>query len=1332
MKKGFLSIILAAAMTVQSVGAVNVFAAPPSVAAESVSVIESNSAGLSDQIGTVPGNEESSKVVSSMETTILAGEKIDLKAIFFANESVSKFTLADKSQKKIAKVNKKGILTGKKTGEVTINAETASGTLSCKVKVIKPKKNKRLKLKMNQQLDLNDLIGIENDEIMGEWKVQTSKKTPNIVKFKEAGDDGIIIKDNGTARLTGTFGVKGQNGVVKPAKVKLSLKSKGIEPYIDIRIDDNDFYAESYETQSETITIKGDVSAESKATSVSAVIDSYSISANSVSVDGVAEFQIPKAALETGRNNLTITANLEKGGPVSRTIALDRLSKELNTIDSVKEIDVESDIKNIYDSMVDVWADDKDTPDDRSDDEIHIAVSTNSALDRYVRNGKIKKDDVIYIDNNEYFEGGLSLVYLGHDDNYPIEHLQDPDKCEVIITRQAEFADLYDEDICLDYNKIDKPSFIMVPKGTDLAPMSDSFETLSMPDTFSVNAMDPQSSGKSRANDYVRSKGIQTQNFIKIIDPSKIDCSDGFMLNFSEVVVYDKDGDPNGDEDGNGATKTDRITVSGKLGVTDLDPKFGLEWHPVKYAEALPQQIMCKLDYKVQNQLKVEFGGEVASLEDAIKKLSEASGTDALKNSIFGYEITGVDYDKTVVLGAFGFDLATRHPVTGTIKTISGKSKSMKITPMLIVVLCMDLDGNIEAKTTLTYTNETSHTRGINVQKQGFTGKYGSSAENRRLADKIDEVGNYEIDYYNHKDTAVNRLEIEGDGTAQASFGVGPAFGVMVGGIIPAQVKGTVGVDAKANVNGKITLESNKSPVVEGDAEANLKLLLKGAFDVRIAAKKKDRTHELYKHNDADFTLLEFNKSTRSTKGIVYESDFDDISDNNRTIEGAKVTFKRKNGAVGSKETTTGADGKFKVSNLSEGDYELKIEKDGYLTYLDKDFTEDKVKDISQLKIYLDKDGTRATLKGKIYELDTDNDASNNRPLDLALVELKKVHSSTVSDNSFTTDADGAYEFKDLLPGLYKMKISKVGYKPIDCEIVVHEGDTTIQNYRLEVAPRDLAGNGYATGHVYDALSGRPIEGGLKLSVVQGYNATNGSVIKTVDLANDGSYKLYLPAGGYTVLVKDPRTGDDKKYYSGQFNIKVLGSKTIINQNGTVTPILSGDEVRIVLQWGATPRDLDSHLNGPTPDGKRFHTYYSNKRYEYSTSDNSVKYADLDVDDTSSYGPETTTIYKRVGGKYKFSVHDYTNRGRSESMALADSGAYVTIYKADFAEPKVFNVPYEAGTVWDVFEYDSETDTIRLLDNMYYESEPIKVGVDRTEAAELDLMSIDDESYYKD
>lgn len=141
--------------------------------------------------------------------------------------------------------------------------------------------------------------------------------------------------------------------------------------------------------------------------------------------------------------------------------------------------------------------------------------------------------------------------------------------------------------------------------------------------------------------------------------------------------------------------------------------------------------------------------------------------------------------------------------------------------------------------------------------------------------------------------------------------------------------------------------------------------------------------------------------------------------------------------------------------------------------------------------------------------------------------------------------------------------------------------------------------------------------------------------------------------------------------------------------------------VDIVLRWGATPSDLDSHLTGPATsnlaDGTRFHISYS-ARGSLTSAPNALLYRDV----TSSYGPEQTRINTVQPGVYRFYVHDFSNGGNASSTALSSSGATVSLYAAGSrtlpegnnlgAQVSTMNVPTgQAGTVWNAFELDSRT-----------------------------------------
>ena len=83
--------------------------------------------------------------------------------------------------------------------------------------------------------------------------------------------------------------------------------------------------------------------------------------------------------------------------------------------------------------------------------------------------------------------------------------------------------------------------------------------------------------------------------------------------------------------------------------------------------------------------------------------------------------------------------------------------------------------------------------------------------------------------------------------------------------------------------------------------------------------------------------------------------------------------------------------------------------------------------------------------------------------------------------------------------------------------------------------------------------------------------------------------------------------------------------------------------------------------------------------------------ASLDVDDTSSYGPETITITE-MSGIYTYYVHDYSNKYEENNTQLAASGATINVYLGSGSMPEyTFYVPNGVGTSWHVFTYNANT-----------------------------------------
>lgn len=129
-----------------------------------------------------------------------------------------------------------------------------------------------------------------------------------------------------------------------------------------------------------------------------------------------------------------------------------------------------------------------------------------------------------------------------------------------------------------------------------------------------------------------------------------------------------------------------------------------------------------------------------------------------------------------------------------------------------------------------------------------------------------------------------------------------------------------------------------------------------------------------------------------------------------------------------------------------------------------------------------------------------------------------------------------------------------------------------------------------------------------------------------------------------------------------------------------ISPVMKDlDGLRIVLSWGEKPEDLDSHIAYPGN-----HIYFAEKE---GTD------ADLDVDDTDSFGPETITLRKkRFGETYVYAVHDFTNISNPSSKALSASQAKVFVYVGQSLVRTYYVPKDQRGNLWKVFRITASGD----------------------------------------
>lgn len=201
----------------------------------------------------------------------------------------------------------------------------------------------------------------------------------------------------------------------------------------------------------------------------------------------------------------------------------------------------------------------------------------------------------------------------------------------------------------------------------------------------------------------------------------------------------------------------------------------------------------------------------------------------------------------------------------------------------------------------------------------------------------------------------------------------------------------------------------------------------------------------------------------------------------------------------------------------------------------------------------------------------------------------------------------------------------------------------------------------------YEEVETGPTPVYAKVLVRNGINNKEGRVIyeNEINIFDVHELTLQLAPGNYTVEVRI--AGYERNY----FTLSTVRDGMQVQSN--IVPKITGNEMRVVLTWLDSPRDLDSHLFFPDNG----HIAYYNSEYKTSF---------LDVDDTDGYGPETITLKDITNGTYKYYVADYTNLSNNHltSNEMSNSFARVDVYTKNGT--KSFTVPRnQQAVIWQVF-----------------------------------------------
>lgn len=342
-----------------------------------------------------------------------------------------------------------------------------------------------------------------------------------------------------------------------------------------------------------------------------------------------------------------------------------------------------------------------------------------------------------------------------------------------------------------------------------------------------------------------------------------------------------------------------------------------------------------------------------------------------------------------------------------------------------------------------------------------------------------------------------------------------------------------------------------------------------------------------------------------------------------------------------------------------------------------------------------DADGTSVLSGASVYMIPYKNEVTEDN-VEAALAEAVREGTCHATE----TSADGKYEISELNRGNYVLIVKEEGLLTYIQTVTLNM--ETYQNDEIILVDESNA-TGSVEGTLVDAISGN-VHAELLLTIRRGSGNLSGEAVATTRLnAAESTYQFEnLPIGTYTVEVTDTR--QPKVYSNANFTVTILPYRTV-TKNMTISRVDTQYEgqLQFILRWlpeaedDSVSSDLDSHLVGPgVGEDKLFHTYYSDEEYYV----NGERYADLDRDDTTYEGPETTTVRKEVDGIYHFYIHDFSDGSRS-NRKLTTSRPTVDVYIGSTLL-QTFVVPDGIGNVWDVCTYDTVTDTLTPVNEIYY------------------------------
>ncbi|MDY5180482.1 Ig-like domain-containing protein, partial [Butyribacter sp.] len=679
------------------------------------------------------------KNVSGNCLVVKKGKKFSLKV---KKGSYKKITYKS-SKKKVAVVDKKGVITAKKNGKTTIKLMNKKKVVkSLKVVVGTP---------VSKLKSANSIKVYVGSKAKVDFKVYPKNASYKTLAYKISNSDiakidkkgGITAVKEGTVKVTATA----QDGSNKKSTLtvnvfpvnkyeeipekKKEIESKQLENTITLNSkelsDDTDMKVQlsglirkdSLNKSYIYIDQRDDENTDTIVSDFKSVKATYYVSYESASEEVNIDVKttgrkwyISSIPVQIGTTNLKITAELVSGEIIERDVHFTRINNSYVYSANVFKLDENSSekiydktqkelIQEFYDGISEFETNDNGTSDDASDDKLKVIFNEDCWFIKQLKqstDSRIKKGTIIAINKGSIFLNGFFYRIANYYDNadfikYPSE------KYEVVELEQPNSWDMLtnSREVCFDQSgNIDGNN-----------PVAFSYS-----DFGTVGSVDR----KHRKADGATNNQAFTYNCVK---------ENGiYKLTFNgNVVIYDKDGDSN--------TTNDQVKVNFTYTIDDLSIENCFEWHPIKDRAILPEQMLMRLNYSEKSNVTVDYSiSSDVSLKGALDKIRKKGDG---KKELLGINISGIENDD-VVLGYVGVNLAS------VVGNIGDTGLDAIDTPTVVFAIVTNLEGKIELKGQIGHENSCYVMKGTNFQKSDFVGKYGSVADNKVYAAKEEYI----------------------------------------------------------------------------------------------------------------------------------------------------------------------------------------------------------------------------------------------------------------------------------------------------------------------------------------------------------------------------------------------------------------------------------------------------------------------------------------------------------------------------------------------------------------------------------------------------------------